>query len=160
MMTDIDWVDSTVVGDIDKTFLTTFSRPEDSRLELQRLKRRGVHYADTSAVSDLWYSDISTKAELHESAVSRAQITIGSKGLTPESNAGTCAKCSIFAKNTHIHDSTSAVNYLTNWLAYTLYSHAYGTLYSPLALKSEKATLAMLPFDFGSSELVLVPEAN
>lgn len=77
MMTNFDWVDSSVVEDTDKTFLATFSRPHDSRLELQRLKRQGVHQADTSAVSDLWSTDVSTKVELRESAVSRVLMNIG-----------------------------------------------------------------------------------
>lgn len=73
MVTDFDWVDSSVVHDIDKTFVTTFSRPQDSRLELQRLGKCGAHHSDTSAVSELWSMDISNTAELYESSVSPTQ---------------------------------------------------------------------------------------
>jgi uncharacterized protein YeaO (DUF488 family) len=73
MVTDFDWVDSSVVHDIDKKFVTTFSQPQGSRLELQRLWQRGVHHSDTSAVSELWSMDISNTAELYESSVSTTQ---------------------------------------------------------------------------------------
>lgn len=62
-----------------------------------------MHHVDTSVVSNLWTTDISTKAELHKSTVSCALMNIGTKCLTTERNVGTCAKGSIFAKSTHIH---------------------------------------------------------
>jgi hypothetical protein len=77
MATNFDWVDSSVVEDIDTTFSATFSAAQGSRLELHRLGLPREHHGEASAKSDLWYRDISTREELQDFAVSRALMSKG-----------------------------------------------------------------------------------
>lgn len=69
MMMDFDWVDSSVVAEIDKTFSSTFSRSQDSRLQLKRLRGPTECGGDVASPHCLLSNDISTKEELQSFAV-------------------------------------------------------------------------------------------
>jgi hypothetical protein len=83
MISTIDWVDSSVITeiDVDQTFSKTFSSDSDSRLQLKRLRRAVqspgetnpppyVWSQDVTTMVELQSQDVSTKVELEQSAVS------------------------------------------------------------------------------------------
>lgn len=85
MISTIDWVDSSVITEIDfdQTFSKTFSSDRDSRLQLKRLIRAVqspgetnpppyVWSQDVATTVELQSQDVSTKVELEQSAVSLA----------------------------------------------------------------------------------------
>jgi hypothetical protein len=151
MMTSFDWVDSSVVADIDidKTFSTTFSAPQNSSLQLKRLTRQAVEdHRDVDPLPYMYSKEVSTKAELEQSAVSRFIKEI--RGCSSNTSQQCHDLCQIFCiRQKHSYARLYITRELFDQLlsAYSVFSRIWDFVL-PFSFKIKESDIGHAPFRF------------